>query len=170
MVLVAVIFILWLTVSVGTLNGLLFYANIIQANHQAYFPRVTTRVKFFTIFISWLNFDLGIETCFYDNMNIYAYSWLSIAVGSIILACRYSRSVLMNDWSVSVQFRYPKIVFVSFKRSSEVVNCANFVNSESLLSHWHLWSFSSKPIGHANMSTSSLKPSVTKPRQGFFWI
>ena len=58
MVLVAVVFILRLTVSVGTLNGLLFYANIIQGNHQAYFPRVTTRVKFFTIFISWLNLDL----------------------------------------------------------------------------------------------------------------
>ena len=76
MVLIAVIFVLRLTVSVGTLNGLLFYANIIQANHQAYFPRVTTRAKFFTIFISWLNLDLGIETCFYDGMNIYAYSWL----------------------------------------------------------------------------------------------
>ena len=101
MVLIAVIFILRLTVSVGTLNGLLFYANIIQANHQAYFPRVTARVKFFTIFISWLNLDLGIETCFYDGMDIYAYSWLQflfpfyllLLVGGIILACRYSRSV-----------------------------------------------------------------------------
>ena len=96
MVLVAVIFILRLTVSVGTLNGLLFYANIIQGNHQAYFPKVTTRVKFFTIFISWLNLDLGIETCFYDGMDIYAYAWLQLLfpfyllllVGSIILACR----------------------------------------------------------------------------------
>ena len=101
MVLVAVVFILRLTVSVGTLNGLLFYANIIQGNHQAYFPRVTTRVKFFTIFISWLNLDLGIETCFYDGMDIYAYAWLQflfpfyllLLVGGIILACRYSRSV-----------------------------------------------------------------------------
>ena len=50
--LVALIFLLRLTVSVGTLNGLLFYANIIQANHQAYFPRATK--NFFTIFISWL--------------------------------------------------------------------------------------------------------------------
>ena len=100
-ILVAVIFILRLTVSVGTLNGLLFYANIIQANHQAYFPRVTARVKFFTIFISFLNLDLGIEICFYDGMDIYAYSWLQflfpfyllLLVGGIILACRYSRSI-----------------------------------------------------------------------------
>ena len=100
-ILIAIIFILKLTVSIGTLNGLLFYANIIQANHQAYFPRVTAREKFFAIFISWLNLDLGIETCFYDGMDIYAYSWLQflfpfyllLLVGGIILACRYSRSI-----------------------------------------------------------------------------
>jgi hypothetical protein len=39
--LIVIIFLFWLTVSVGTLNGLFFYANIIQANHQAYFPRAT---------------------------------------------------------------------------------------------------------------------------------
>ena len=36
-VLVAVIFLVRLTVSVGTLNGLFFYANIVQANYQAFF-------------------------------------------------------------------------------------------------------------------------------------
>ena len=70
--LIVVIFIFRLTVSLGTLHGLLFYANIIQAKHQAFFPRVTTKMKFFTIFTSWLNLDLGIETCFYDGMNVYA--------------------------------------------------------------------------------------------------
>ena len=98
-VLIALIFLARLTVSVGTLNGLFFYANVIQANHQAYFPRETT--NFFTTFISWLNLDLGIETCFYDGMDIYAYSWfqflfpfyLWFLVGCIILASRYSRSI-----------------------------------------------------------------------------
>ena len=97
--LVAIIFLLQLTVSVGTLNGLFFYANIIQANHQAYFPRAT--INFFTTVISWLNLDLGIETCFYDGMDIYTYSWFQFLfpfyvwflVGCIILACRYSQSV-----------------------------------------------------------------------------
>ena len=106
MVFVAVIFILQLTVSVGTLHGLLFCANIIQANYQAFFPTVTTKTKFFTIFISWLNLDLGIETCFYDGMDIYAYSWfqllfpfyLLLLVGGIILASRYSRSITQRLW------------------------------------------------------------------------
>ena len=97
--LVALIFLLRLTVSVGTLNGLFFYANIIQANHQAYFPRATK--NFFTTFISWLNLDLGVETCFYHGMDIYAYSWFQFLfpfyvwflIGCIILASRYSQSI-----------------------------------------------------------------------------
>ena len=97
--LVALIFLLQLTVLVGTLNGLFFYANIIQANHQVFFPR--KKINFFTVFISWLNLDLGIETCFYDGMDIYAYSWFQFLfpfyvwflVGCIILACRYSQSI-----------------------------------------------------------------------------
>ena len=97
--LIAVIFLFRLTVSLGTLSGLLFYANIIQANHQAYFPRTT--INFFTTFMSWLNLDLGIETCFYDGMDIYAYSWFQFLfpfyvwflVGCIIVACRYSQSI-----------------------------------------------------------------------------
>ena len=97
--LIALIFLLRLTVSVGTLSGLIFYANIIQMNNQAFFPRAT--INFFTVFISWLNLDLGIEICFYDGMDIYAYSWfqflfpfyLWFLVGCIILACRYSQSI-----------------------------------------------------------------------------
>ena len=96
---IAIIFLFQLTVSVGTLNGLFFYANIIQGNHQAFFPRA--KINFFTVFISWLNLDFGIETCFYDGMDIYAYSWFQFLfpfyvwflVGCIILASRYSQSI-----------------------------------------------------------------------------
>ena len=97
-ILVTVTLLFRLTVAVGTLNGLLFYANIIQANYQAFFPRAT--INFFTIFISWINLDLGIETCFYDGMDIYAYSWLQFLfpfyiwflIGCIIMISRHSKS------------------------------------------------------------------------------
>ena len=96
--LVIIIFIFRLTVPFGTMNGLFFFANIVQANHQAFFPRA--KINFFTIFISWLNLDFGIETCFYDGLDIYAYSWFQFLfpfyvwflVGCIIVACHYSRS------------------------------------------------------------------------------
>jgi predicted outer membrane repeat protein len=96
--LIVTIFLFRLIISVGTLSGLFFYANIVQANSQAYFPRAT--MNFFTTFISWLNLDLGIETCFYDGMDIYAYSWLQFLfpfyvwflIGLIIVIYRYSQS------------------------------------------------------------------------------
>ena len=95
---IAAIFLFQLTVAVGTLNGLHFYANIIQENHQAFFPGAT--INFFTVCISWLNLDFGIDSCFYDGMDIYVYSWfqflfpfyLWFLVGCIILACHYSQS------------------------------------------------------------------------------
>ena len=97
--LVVILFLLRLTVAVGTLNGLIFYANIIQANHQTFFPR--EMINFFTVFIAWLNLDLGIETCFYDGMNIYAYSWLQflfpfyvwLLIIILITASHYSQRI-----------------------------------------------------------------------------
>jgi len=63
-----------LTVSEGTLNGLVFYANAVQANSSTFFPNRTNQVP--VIFIAWVNLDLGIETCFYDGMDMYTKAWL----------------------------------------------------------------------------------------------
>ncbi len=98
-ILVACIYLLNLTVATGTLSGLLFYANVIQANYQAFFPRDT--VNFFTIFLAWLNLDLGIEACLYDGMDIYVYSWLQflfplylwLLISTIIVISRYTQKI-----------------------------------------------------------------------------
>ena len=60
--LVIFLFVLKLTVAIGTINGLIFYANVIAVNQSAFFPSEDTNIH--TIFIAWLNLDLGIETCF----------------------------------------------------------------------------------------------------------
>ena len=52
-----------MTVAVGTLNGILFYANIVVANADTYFLPFTT-TNFITVFISWLNLDIGFDVCF----------------------------------------------------------------------------------------------------------
>ena len=62
-----------LTVSVGTINGLIFYANIIQANRVSFFPNTQS---FLSIFIAWLNLDFGIKTCFYNGLDNYTKTWL----------------------------------------------------------------------------------------------
>ena len=72
-VLVIVILFLHLTVDVGTLNGLILYVNIVHSNSHTFLPKES---DYFEVFIAWLNLDFGIETCFYNGMDIYTYSWL----------------------------------------------------------------------------------------------
>ena len=98
-VLLMAILLLHLTVDVGTLNGLIFYVNIVHSNREVYFQHTREFTNFPAVIISWLNLDFGIETCFYDGMNIYVYSWLQFLfpfylwflIGSIILTCHYSQ-------------------------------------------------------------------------------
>ena len=88
------------TVSTGTINGLIFYANIIQANHPIFFPTkgVTFLSYMLSIFIAWVNLDLGIEVCFFDGLDAYTRTWLQFVfpiyvwmlVGILILVSRYS--------------------------------------------------------------------------------
>ena len=66
-----------LTVSVGSINGLIFYANIVQANQAVFFPNGVAN-SFLSWFIAWVNLDLGFEVCFYNGMDAYAKSWLQL--------------------------------------------------------------------------------------------
>ena len=96
--LVAFILYLQLTVAVGTINGLIFYANIVAVDSATFFPNDGTSFSVSRLFIAWLNLDLGINTCFYYGMDTAAkvglqfvfpvYVWL--LVGGIIISSHYS--------------------------------------------------------------------------------
>jgi len=73
--LVAALVFLNTTVSVGTINGLVFYANIVRANQDTFFPPNKTN-SFLSWFIAWINLDFGIETCFYNGLDAYVKTWL----------------------------------------------------------------------------------------------
>ena len=101
-VLVVFLFILKLTVAVGTISGLIFYANIVQVNSFIFYTEfIKTKLPILSIFISWLNLDFGIETCFYDGMDAYAKIWLQfvfpiyiwLLVGVIIFISHFSRKI-----------------------------------------------------------------------------
>ena len=95
-VLVAVLMFLNLSVSVGTINGLLFYANMVKLNEAFFFPNGSVPVV--SQFISWLNLDLGIEVCLFDGLDGYWNTWLQfvfpaylfLLMGGITVGCRYS--------------------------------------------------------------------------------
>ena len=94
--LVAVLMFLNLSVSVGTINGLLFYANMVKLNEAFFFPYGSIPVV--SQFIAWLNLDLGIEVCLFDGLDGYWNTWLQfvfpaylfLLMGGIIVGSRYS--------------------------------------------------------------------------------
>ena len=114
-VLVLFIKILNMTVAQGTINGLIFYANIIWANQSILFPNPTEKsgfLQFLKTFLAWLNLDLGIETCFILGLNAYWKTWLQFVfpiyvwaiAGLIILLSHYSNrfTKLLGNNSVPV--------------------------------------------------------------------
>uniref|UniRef100_A0A1X7TQU2 Right handed beta helix domain-containing protein n=2 Tax=Amphimedon queenslandica TaxID=400682 RepID=A0A1X7TQU2_AMPQE len=62
--LVVLLIALNLTVSVGTLNGLLFYANIVKLYEPVFSRKGALPVL--SQVISWINLDFGFEICFYN--------------------------------------------------------------------------------------------------------
>ena len=105
--------ILNLTVSQGTINGLIFYANIVAANRSILFPAHYGKLlSFLSVFISWLNLDLGFETCFIKGLDGYWKTWLQfvfpfyvwLIAAAIILVSHYSTRAtkIFGDKSVSV--------------------------------------------------------------------
>ena len=83
-----------LTVSVGSINGLLFYANMIKLNETALFPNGVS-IPVLSQFIAWLNLDLGIQTCFFNGLDGYWKTWLQFGysltlIATIIVCCKFS--------------------------------------------------------------------------------
>jgi hypothetical protein len=96
--LVFLLYLLNLTVTEGTMNGLIFYANIIQIYAFFMFEKNNNGfAKFLKVFIAWLNLDFGIETCFFVGMDSFSKTllqfifplYLWIIAGTIIWLSRY---------------------------------------------------------------------------------
>ena len=71
-----------MTVAIGTLNGLIFYANILYANKTLLLQH--QGINFMSVFVSWLNLDLGIDTCYFPGMDTYVKTWLQLVFPTYI--------------------------------------------------------------------------------------
>ena len=89
-----------LTVSVGTINGLTFYANVVRAQHATFFTANTSN-SFLSWFIAWLNLDQGLESCLYDGLDDYIITWLQflfplyiwLIAAALIVSSHYSTRI-----------------------------------------------------------------------------
>ena len=127
-----------LTVSEGTINGLIFYANIVRVNQAIFFPQPSSLfiTKILSVFIAWLNLDLGVQVCFFEGMTAYTkaclqflfpiYIWL--LVGIMIVSSRYSSTISKLTGSNAVQvlatlflLSYAKLLRAIIEAASPIV-------------------------------------------------
>ena len=90
-----------ITVSTGTLNGLIFYVNVVSTSGitNLYFGSIH---PILSVFIAWLNLDFSVETCFYPGLDTHQKTWLQfvfpvyiwLLVAVIIVASYYSTTAM----------------------------------------------------------------------------
>ena len=146
--LVVLLTLLNLTVAEGTLNGLIFYANIVQINLDLFFPS-DTHARPWTTFIAWLNLDFGVTVCFYDGMDAYVKTWLQfifplyiwIISGGIVYFSRKSRRISKLAGKNSVKV-LATLFLLSFGKLIRTVIAAGFfttIKSHDGAIHTSVW-------------------------------
>ena len=116
--LVAALFFLNLTVTQGTLYGLIFYANIVQVNASIFFSQSNSNLRPLEVIVSFVNLDLGIPLCFYDGMDdadkaglqFVFPAYLLILTMTVIVLCHYCLQRSPATSSSSCCYRFPIII------------------------------------------------------------
>ena len=138
LLLVVLLFAFRLTVATGTINGLIFYANILDLSMDVFSRDITNfYMGPLRIIISLLNLNLGFPLCLYDGMTTAAkaglqfvfpvYLW-SIVVG-LIIAARYSTRLANVIPQSSVQV-LATLFYLSF---SKLVQATVYIVSSSTI-------------------------------------
>ena len=73
-----------MTVSVGLINGFIFYADIVSAGSAVFLP--SSKPSFPSVFVAWLNLDIGIDVCFFYGLDAYIKTWLQLAFPAYIIS------------------------------------------------------------------------------------
>ena len=115
-----------MTVTEGTLNGLIFYSAVAYAHPNVF---RTDQQAFPWVFVSWLNLDLGFQICAYNGMTGYQYIWLSFGYISCLVCTqifiiylshefifftRLVRRNVANVLATLIMIFYTRILFVCY--------------------------------------------------------
>ena len=105
--LVVTIYLLNLTVTNGTITGIIFYANVISINDTTFLTNDNI-FKPLRVFISFLNLDLGVETCFYNGMDSYTKMFLQLFFPLYIITIAILIIVISHYSSCVLRWTYSK--------------------------------------------------------------
>ena len=92
-----------LTVSNGSFNGFLFFANLMHWNRNAFFPQFYN-ADILRLIIAWLNLDLGIEVCFFNGMTALHVIWLQIGYILYIVSLQVTIIILCRRYVIFTRF------------------------------------------------------------------
>ena len=87
-----------MTVAVGLINSLIFYANIAAANESLFFSSPDSNYYFPRMLIAWLNLDIGIDVCFIKGLNAYYKLLLQLAFPIYIISLVVF-IIKVSEWS-----------------------------------------------------------------------
>jgi predicted outer membrane repeat protein len=120
-----------LTVSTGRINAFLFYANVIKLANYEFFGYEEKGFSIFQVIINWINLDFGIESCFYNGMDMYAKAWfqflfsfyLYFLLAIPIIAARYSSKItkILPSNMLPVLMTTILITFTKLLRASTII-------------------------------------------------
>ena len=123
MVIVMLIFTFQIFISSGYLNGPIFYANVVSTFAASIYPLNIIRYQNVAfIIISFLNLDIGFETCFYDGMSQLAYTglkltypfYLLLIISGIAFAAKFCPRRLLKLESLKPVRAIATVLFLSF--------------------------------------------------------
>ena len=167
LILVVLLFALRLTVATGTINGVIFYANLLGLLMDQLTEDVhETYISFFRIIISLVNLDLGFPLCLYDGMSTTAkigfqflfplYLW-GIVIGTTILSklsVRFSNLISNNSVQVLATLFY--LSFSKLLRTViDIISYAKLLSityydssNDSDVSEQTVWYYTGEDYGH----------------------
>ena len=134
--LVAALFFLNLTITQGTLYGLIFYANIIQVNTSIFFNQ--SILNPLQVIVSLVNLDLGLPMCFYNGMDdadkaglqFVFPAYLLILTMATILVCHYC---LQRSPTTTTRFFLYRLSTIIGKRAVGVLSTLIYLSYSKLL-------------------------------------
>ena len=135
--LVAVLFYLNLTITQGTLYGLIFYANMIQVNTSIFFNQSSILYPL-QLIVSLVNLDLGLPMCFYNGMDdadkaglqFVFPAYLLILTMATILFCHYC---LQRSPTTSTSFFLHKLSTIIGERAVGVLSTLIYLSYSKLM-------------------------------------
>ena len=148
LVLIAFLRLCNLTISQGSLNPVMFYANVLHVNGTFFFKNRLSNPL--TVFVSWFNLDFGFETCFYNGMDATGKAWLQfvfplylwVAIAIIYFASQHSTKFvrLMGRNSHSVILTLFHLSFFKAYRATVAVLLYTDLQNENG-EHFRVWRY-----------------------------